>query len=201
MQLGINQVEKIQRQAARFIYNDFSWNSSVSNMLHQLDLPMLTYHRDKARITFLYKIIHKLVDITPSGSYLRPNSRDTRGHPLKFTQLPTSIDVCKHSFFPSAIKLWNNLSSDIIESQSLEEFQTQLNNYILHSWTLNFNVNLCITLYTEVCTVNNHNHNHSPRVLGSPSMAAYPLGKQTAGCNSPSTQLADEFGHGFSCFV
>ena len=67
-------------------------------MLHQLDLPMLTYHRDKARIMFLYNIIHKLVDITPSESYLIPNSRDKRGHPLKFTQLPTSIDAYKHSF-------------------------------------------------------------------------------------------------------
>ena len=55
MQLGINKVEKIQRQAARFIYNDFPWNSSVSNMLHQLDLPMLAYHRDKVKIIFLYE--------------------------------------------------------------------------------------------------------------------------------------------------
>ena len=90
-QLDINKLEKIQRQAARFIYNGYSWNSSVSNMLHQLDLPMLTYRRDKARIIFLYKIIHKLVGITPPESYLRHNSRDTRGHPLKCTQLPTSI--------------------------------------------------------------------------------------------------------------
>ena len=72
MQLNINKVEKIQRQAARLT----SWNSSVSNMLHQLDLPMLTYRRDKASIIFLYKTIYKLVDITPPESYLRPNSRD-----------------------------------------------------------------------------------------------------------------------------
>ena len=105
-----------------------------------------------------YFYIKSFIDITPPESYLRPNLRDTCGHPLKITQLPTSIDTYKHSFFPSAIKLWNNLSSDIIESQSLEEFQTQLNNYILHTWTLNFNVKLCILLYTEVCTVINHDH-------------------------------------------
>ena len=96
MQLNINKVEIIQRQAAIFIYNDFSWNSSVSNILRQLDLPMLTYRRDKADKA--RNIIHKLVDITPSESYLIPNSRDKRGHPLKFTQLPTSIDAYKHSF-------------------------------------------------------------------------------------------------------
>ena len=95
-QLNNNKVEKIQRQAARFIYNEFSWNSSESNMLHELDLPMLTYRRDKARIIF-YIANHKLVDITPPESYLRPNSRDTGGYHLKFTQLPTSIDAYRHS--------------------------------------------------------------------------------------------------------
>ena len=99
-------------------------------------------------------------DITPPESYLSPNLRYTCGHPLKFIQLPTSIDAYKHSFFLLAIKLWNNLLSDIIESQSLEEFQTPLNNYILHSWTINVNVNLCIILYIEVSTVNNHNYNN-----------------------------------------
>ena len=102
--VNINKVEKIQRQAATFIYNDFSWNSSVSNMLHQLDLPMLTYCRDKARIIFLYRIFHKLVDITPPESYLRPNSRDTCGHPLKFTQLPTSIDAINTLFSHQQLK-------------------------------------------------------------------------------------------------
>ena len=72
-------------------------------MLHQLDLPMLTHCRDKASIIFLYRIIHKLVDITPPESYLRPNSRDTRGHPLKFTQSPTSVDAYEHSFYPFII--------------------------------------------------------------------------------------------------
>ena len=128
-QLNINKVERIQRQAARFIYGDFSWHSSVSNMLHLLDLPTLSYRRDKAKIIFLYKIIHKLVDITPPVTYLRPISMNTRGHPLKYIQLPTSIDAYKHSFYPSAIKIWNNLSICVIESQSLEEFQTHLNNY------------------------------------------------------------------------
>ena len=103
-QLNINKVEKIQRQAARFIYNDFSWNSSISNMLHQLDLSILAYCGDRARIIFLYTIIHKLVDMTPPESYLRSNSRDTCGHPLKFTQLPTSIDAYKHSFSHQQLK-------------------------------------------------------------------------------------------------
>ena len=32
-------------------------------------------------------------------------------------------------------------------------------------------------------------------------MAPYPIHKQTASCNSPHMQPADEFSHGFSCLV
>ena len=55
-QLNINKVEKIQRQAARFIKNDFSWHSSVSNMLQSLNLPTLKTRRDKAKIIFYIKL-------------------------------------------------------------------------------------------------------------------------------------------------
>ena len=47
----------------------------------------------------LYHIIHKLVDITPPASNLRPISSDICGHPLKYIQLPTSTDAYKHSLF------------------------------------------------------------------------------------------------------
>ena len=82
-QLNFNEVEIIQRQVARYIYSDFSWHSIVHQiyMLHLLYLPTLSYHRDKTMIIFLYKIIHKLVDITSPASYL-PISRDTCGPSL-----------------------------------------------------------------------------------------------------------------------
>ena len=107
---------KVQRQVARFIYNDFYWNSSVSNMLHQLDLPMLAYHRDKAEIIFLYKIDLEVVDITLPESYLRPNSRDTRGHPLKFT--PNYLQVLIH---------FNTRSSHQQSNSGIIYHQTSLN--------------------------------------------------------------------------
>ena len=49
-------------------------------MLQLHDLPTLKYHRDKAKMIFPYKIIHKLVDITPPATYLQPVLRDTHGH-------------------------------------------------------------------------------------------------------------------------
>ena len=64
-------------------------------MLHLHDLPTLRYHRDKTMIIFLYKIIHKLVDIKLQHHIsLRPISRDTCG-PLcnTYNYLPASMHI------------------------------------------------------------------------------------------------------------
>ena len=88
-QLNVNKVERIQRLVARFIYNDFSWHSSVSaclicyTCLIQLAIPSyLSFH--------IKLCMNQCMDITPPASYLRPISRDTLGHPLKYIQLPTN---------------------------------------------------------------------------------------------------------------
>ena len=41
---GIDNIE-IQRRAARFILNDYSWNTSVTQLLQKLNLPSLKSHR------------------------------------------------------------------------------------------------------------------------------------------------------------
>ena len=41
IQCDIQHLEKIQRSAARYVFNDYSWNSSVTNMLSNLKLPTL----------------------------------------------------------------------------------------------------------------------------------------------------------------
>ena len=68
-----------------------------------IELSKVRYCRDKAKVIFLYKIIHKLVDITPPASYLRPISWDTNDCPLKYIKLLTGIDAYKYSLYPSVI--------------------------------------------------------------------------------------------------
>ena len=62
----ITKLEKVQRRAARYIFNDYSSFHSVSAMLNQLNWPSLETHRDYLKIIMFYKIIKGLVDITPS---------------------------------------------------------------------------------------------------------------------------------------
>ena len=53
-------LEKVQRRAARFVLNDYSHHSSVTNMLSRLQWDSLEFRRKKSRLHMLYKSIHGL---------------------------------------------------------------------------------------------------------------------------------------------
>ena len=58
-QSDIQQLENVQRRAARWVLNDFSRYNSVTRMLHQLSWPSLQVHRKICRLQTLFKIIHQ----------------------------------------------------------------------------------------------------------------------------------------------
>ena len=96
-------------------------------MLTSLNWLTLAQCRQQERAIMMFKIIHNLVNI-PVNSYLTPVSmtHDTRGHNMRFTQPMTRIDSYLHSFFPSAIKIWNSLPQHVIDSKDIDEFKQRL---------------------------------------------------------------------------
>jgi len=74
----------------------------------------------------MHKIHNNLVDINP-GDLLQSASTVTRGHPLKFKHLQAHVNAFKHSFYPSAIKIWNSLPNEAVLFSSLEQFKDKLN--------------------------------------------------------------------------
>ena len=126
--VNINRLESIQKSAARFCYNTYSRFSSVSAMLNCLSLPTLQSRRNKAKLSTMYKIIHHIVAIpdnclNPICSPLR------RGY---YSQFATRIDSYKFSFFPSTVKLWNSLSSFVVNSPTYDQFCINLDNSYNH---------------------------------------------------------------------
>ena len=63
--LGISKLERVQRRAARYVFNDFSPFHSVSAMFNQLNWSSLRVRRDYLKVVLLYKLIKGLVIITP----------------------------------------------------------------------------------------------------------------------------------------
>ena len=66
----IQQLEKVQRRAARWVLNDFSRYSSITNMLQQLSWPSLQVRRKICRLQTLFKIIHNEYPLSIPSYYL-----------------------------------------------------------------------------------------------------------------------------------
>ena len=125
-QSNINQLEMVQRRAARYVCNRHHNTSSVTNMLCTLGWRSLADRRRDARLCLLYKIAHNLV-LVPAPSYLVPFIRSSRLHHNQAFQIPHSnADYHLFSFFPNTIRLWNTIPQKIIDSPSIDTFKTHI---------------------------------------------------------------------------
>ena len=91
--------------------NDLGWNS-------------LQHRRAVAKVTMMYRITNKLIDIP--DDQLAPVNRMTRGHNKKFTIPTTRTNLMKGSYFPDTIRLWNLLPQQVVDSPSLDVFKTRV---------------------------------------------------------------------------
>ena len=117
----IAKIERVQRQSARFIMADYSYHSSVTNML---TLPSLEHRRTISSLILFYKIIHNLINIPSSD--LIPITSCTRGHHQRFQHIYARTSLYSNSFFPRTIRIWNSLSEETIQQQSLPQFKSKL---------------------------------------------------------------------------
>ena len=108
---NINQLEFIQRRAARFCCNDFSRYSSVTRMM-SLNLPTLEQRRNNAKLTIMYKALNGSLCL-PTDDFVPNHCPSREGY---FIQLQTMIDSYKFSFYSSVIRLWNSLPLSVISS-------------------------------------------------------------------------------------
>ena len=97
-------------------------------MLSRLNWPTVAKRREHFKLIMLYKIIYNIVHIQPDLPFTYSNLINyTRGHVLKIQQPATRIDSYLNSFFPSAIKLWNSLPTNVINC-TLDDFKYKLTN-------------------------------------------------------------------------
>lgn len=72
----IQQVEKVQRTAARWTCRRWRNRSSVGDMLNELEWPSLEARREQCSLTFFYKVHSGTVSID-KDKYLIPTDTDT----------------------------------------------------------------------------------------------------------------------------
>ena len=122
--INIAKLEGAQRRAARFVRNDYNYTSSVTEMMRALEWESLQQRRHQAKSVMMYRIVNSLVDIPPR-EYLHPQGTAvTRGHQCRFMVPYSRTDTFRMAFFPSAIRLWNQLPESIVNAPSLDVFKT-----------------------------------------------------------------------------
>ena len=102
-------------------YNVLLSSTSVTNMLSELKWSTLEQRRNQSSFTMLHKIHNKQVNVdhshltnTRNNKFLIPHSK-TKHH--------------MNSFFPRAIRLWNELPSEIKDAPTEPAFASGLNKF------------------------------------------------------------------------
>ena len=103
-------VERVQRQAARFVKIMYSRYSSVSDMLYVLGWTPLSQRRQEARFILFYKIINDLAQVPFEGVLVEAYKGTRRKHNMKFRRIGHTTSQYGKSFFPKTISAWNGLA-------------------------------------------------------------------------------------------
>ena len=144
----IDKLERIQRKAARFITRDYRTRTPghVTEMLKNLDLPLLQERRKDMRLIFLFKVVEGLVPAIPSHRYLTPIRNKRRIISKTFENFATQnivdnsvtnnarcfvvnhakTDIHKNSFFQKTVIDWNKLSDQQMSAPTVECFKARL---------------------------------------------------------------------------
>ena len=120
------QLEAIQRRAARFVVQDFSRYSSVQSYLNDLKWAPLKDRRRDIRLTFLFKIVTGRVAVQAEGTLLPADSRTRHRHKHKYRHLPATCNQSLNSFFVKTIPDWNSLPEACITADTVTAFQSRL---------------------------------------------------------------------------
>ena len=123
LKLQINQIEKVQRTAARWTCRRWRKRSSVGEMYNELEWSFLEARRDQSSLLLFHKIHCGAVSIE-KDKYMTP------AHILKTTgtRSPHSAQNRRHQTYSDAfssrtIPHWNSLSPSLANTQCTEEFR------------------------------------------------------------------------------
>ena len=117
---NIKKLDSVQRKAARFVTGDYGQMSSVTSMLDSLDWPPLQRRRSELKVVLFYKILNNEVDIALP---LDKAPRET-GHKFMVPQSRTNSHL--YSYFPSTVRVWNNLPSVVASAETSEGFKSMV---------------------------------------------------------------------------
>ena len=150
IQQDINAIEKVQRQAARFITKDYRSREPgcVTSMLDRLNLPTLQQRREIDRLVYMFKIVGGTVPAINADEYFFHQRAKRHIKARQFENFQSSNIVEKsvvnnskgyivpnsnteqfrNSFFVKTVIQWNHLEESVVTAETVEGFRSALQN-------------------------------------------------------------------------
>jgi hypothetical protein len=146
-QQDIARLERIQRQAARFIKRDYKSRDEgcVTRMLQELGLSPLQDRRRHQRLTTMFKIVEGHLPSLPPQNFLTPmdklkrkikpkifpdhvttnivtkqSANNSRGYKVP----SSSTEQYQGSFFVKTVAEWNQLKEEVVQASSIAAFRS-----------------------------------------------------------------------------
>ena len=104
---------------------DYSRYSSITSMIKKLKWSSLLERRTKLKTMMMYRIVKKKVAIKPE-EVLTPLTSHSRGNTKKYLLPYARTQVYQHSFFPSAIRIWNKIPPQIANIKTVDSFKAAI---------------------------------------------------------------------------
>ena len=119
-----HQLEMVQRRAARFVLNNYTRDSSVSEMLSEIGWNLLETRRKIARLCLMFNIYHGCGNL---GNHIeKPYYVSRNDHQKKIRRIQSQLLSYYSSFFPKTIREWNQLNGETIQATTIQEFKAML---------------------------------------------------------------------------
>ena len=127
----IKPIEMVQRRSARWVNSSYRIGPNTTGptqIMRDLEWPLLETRRQNARLCLMYKMANNLVNAS-SNALLKSYPYCTKNMPAHaFTTLDLIPEkkYFSKTFFPRTIKDWNSLPTSTAQAPSIEAFKASL---------------------------------------------------------------------------